>query len=100
MDARGDDWSEETLMQIEEYGGLFWSLRKIAIVIEVEYSLLKASFEDEGIIYKRYMKGLLISELQLRKSIFEHAKAGSSPAQQMAIKMMREAESSEEEDEI
>ena len=92
MDYGCDDYSEETLQQIEEYAGLFYELDKIAIIMELEHSTLKDSFESEGIIYKRYMKGFLIAECAIRKSIIEHAKSGSSPAQQMALKLMLGAE--------
>lgn len=98
MDENSNGFSEETLAQIEEYAALFYPLSDISLIIEVEFKILKASFDAQGIIYRRYMKGKLISALEIRKSIIEHAKSGSSPAQQMALKIMLGAESLEDED--
>jgi hypothetical protein len=75
--------NSDQLKEIEELAGLMFLPDKICLVMDIDVKHInthhfKLAFE----------KGRLKQEALVRKSIFEHAKNGSSPAQAMAVKMI------------
>lgn len=82
------DLSDEQLLEIEEYGKLFFSLKEVAILVELEYAALNEMMQDENsVVFKAYHKGRLTSEVDVRKSIIEMAQSGSTEAQKLALKL-------------
>lgn len=72
--------SEELVKEIEELAGLFFSPEEVELITG-------CNGEDPS-FQKAYKRGCLKSEAELRKSIIQLAKDGSSPAQAMANKMV------------
>lgn len=82
----------EQLQQVEDFASLFYSLRDIAIILEVDEAELKLQYQDKtSQVYKRYHKGFLISDCEIRKSEISLAKRGSTPAQESVKKYVNEA---------
>lgn len=84
--------SEAQLAMVEEMAGTGFSLQEIAEVIEADPTAFQEAFEQKDTeVYRRYRKGYLLAQFQLRKRIFKDAGHGSSPAQTLAKKIMDEA---------
>ena len=84
--------SEELLIQIEELSSLMLSKKQIAVIIEFNQQDFKALLKDEDDApYLRFQRGRLVQEAEVRKSIMELAKNGSSPAQAFAFKLIENA---------
>lgn len=83
------DLTDEELQQVEEFAGLCFSPEQIAIILERdEDNFLEEFKKKKSDLRKAYNKGSLMHEAQVRKSIFELAKSGSSSAQQDYIKLL------------
>ena len=83
--------SEEVLTAIEDNARLFFTDKQIAIIVQIPYISFKAMAEDEDDpVHLALAKGRLMSEAEVRKSIFELATSGSSPAQQLALKYIQD----------
>lgn len=72
--------SEELVKEIEELAGLFFSPEEVELITGCNV--------DDPAFIKAYKRGSLKSEAELRRSIIQLAKDGSSPAQAMANKMV------------
>lgn len=70
----------ETIQEIEELAGYFFDEEQVALITGVEI--------DTPEFRKAFKRGSLKSEAEIRKSIIQLAKDGSSPAQTMAWKMV------------
>jgi hypothetical protein len=80
--------SEEELCMIESMGANGFTPDEIAEVLELNTHAFKHYFSDhDGVIYKRYRKGYLKAQLDLRERIMKDAKHGSSPAQTLMKKI-------------
>ena len=74
----------DQLKEIESMASLFFTPEEIAINIEVdpdEFVEMLVAKTGDG--YKRYIKGSLSTEVDLRRAILKAALHGSTPAQQM-----------------
>lgn len=81
--------TQQQLQEIEALAGVFFPLKKIAIVLELDAKALSKAYENEGsAVYQAVERGKLTQEAELRKVIFTLAKGGSSPAQSMAMKII------------
>lgn len=77
---------------LEEYAGYFFTLPELAkLLVRNEKELAKAIRTEGSPEYTAYHKGRLLAEAKIRKSIFSHAAAGSSPAQQMALGIIEDS---------
>ena len=91
-------FSEEELAAIEEMAAHGFTVCEIAEVIVkatetcCNITPVVLSHDQESEAYKRYRKGFLQSQLELRQRIFLDAKHGSSPAQMLAKKILDDAE--------
>lgn len=80
---------KEKLKEVEEWAGLLFSPKEIAIVLEIDVVKFCAEFENEGgELYKAVMRGKLRTEGEIRKSILSLAKDGSASAQEQAMKLI------------
>lgn len=87
--------TNEQLEMLETMGANFFPIKDIAIVIEVNEHQLKQAIKDVSTeAHKRYHKGKLLTELELRKSIVDLAKRGSNPAQKMLLELLTDMRSS------
>lgn len=81
------NFTDEQLAEIELMGSCFFTYKDIAVLLEVDPKELKEILEDQNSeVYKSYEKGRLKSELEVRKSVVDLAKRGSSQAQEMVLK--------------
>ncbi len=78
------------LAEIENYAALMFTKKEIAVILELDekqfYDLL-----DKDQPQKAFQRGRLKKEAEIRKSIFDLAQNGSSPAQSFAIKLIENA---------
>ena len=82
----------EILEQLEEFSSLMFTVAEIAIILEVNPAELKDVIEDPDTdFFKAFQKGRLQREAEVRTSIFNLAKNGSSPAQLSALKLIENA---------
>jgi hypothetical protein len=78
--------SAEELASIEKWAALAFPPEKVELILGFASGKLSTDQEAD----EAYQRGLLTSEAEVWKSIFEHAKAGSSPAQTLAIKRIEQ----------
>jgi hypothetical protein len=70
---------------------LFFSPTEVAAVLGVrKKEFLTALQDDTSAVYMAYFKGKYLSEAEIRRSIIQQAKQGSSPAQSIALKLIEE----------
>ncbi len=85
--------TEEQLAEVEAFGAAFMKPEEIAVIMELEPVGLRAAIEDQSsAVAKAYKKGFLSSKFQVNRKIVDLAKAGSSPAQAMANKLIQDIE--------
>ena len=84
--------TDELLEQIEEMASLMLSKNEISTMLELDPDEFLEIMQDKaGKAYKRYQTGRMKTITQVRKSVFELAGNGSSPAQTEAMKIIRES---------
>lgn len=77
--------TEDILVMVEELAKHFFTPREVATMLEIDESLMMDNMNDAtSPLNRRYNKGFLTSEYELRKCILQLALSGSSPAQTMA----------------
>jgi hypothetical protein len=86
-------FTDQQLKEIEDYSKLFFSPSDIALIIEVdEEQFLNEIAVKTSPAGKAFYTGKLLAEVILRKSIFDLAEAGSSPAQNLLLKIKQDSE--------
>lgn len=86
-------WTKEQIDLLEKLGSAWFSIRKCAAILELDFQTVQRELKDESsVAYKAYYRGWYMSELNLAEGIQKMAARGSNPAQQMARKMLDEAE--------
>lgn len=84
--------TNELLVDVEHYASLMFSKKEIAIIIEMDEKVFADLLQDDkGPVFKAFTRGRLKKEALIRKSVFELAQNGSSPAQTFAIKLIQNA---------
>jgi hypothetical protein len=87
-----NDITAEELAEVERLAGLFFSPREIAVMLELHLpEILEQLDSNEGNFYRAFQKGRLQNEVDLRKAIMQLARAGSSPAQTMAMDILNKS---------
>lgn len=85
--------THQQLDDLERFGSVFFSFRQIAIVMELDPLLLKKILNDPTTpAYKRYHKGRLQSEFDIRLREVELAKSGSTQAQELIQRHIQKLE--------
>lgn len=75
--------NKETLQEVQDLAAVFFAPDEILQVLDLDPSFLQdAEFKEA------YKRGQLVTEAQLRKGILKLAKQGSSPAQNLAMKIL------------
>lgn len=78
------------LAEIENYAALMFTKKEIAVILELdEVQFCDLLGKDKP--QKAFQRGRLKKEAEIRKSIFDLAQNGSSPAQSFAIKLIENA---------
>ena len=84
--------NEDQLNELEAMAKLMLSKSDIAIILEVdEHDFMEIMEDKQADPYRRFQSGRMKSIAEVRKSIFDLAANGSSPAQTEAMKLIREA---------
>ena len=82
--------TDQDLAQVKNFASLFYTPREIAIILEIDISMFVHGCQEEGSpSFNAFYAGRLLSETELRTSILKLAKAGSSPAQTMALDLYK-----------
>ena len=83
------NYSDKQLQEITNLAALFLSPKEIAVMMEWDEDLFLNDVKKVGnAAYVAYQKGRLQSEVDIRTSVIKMAKAGSTPAQAMALKFL------------
>lgn len=78
--------SPEKLQEIEKLAGLQFLPEQIAIIIDHDIDDLEEHvFSGKGPVYMSFMRGQLKAEAEVRTSILQMAKQGSTPAQKQLL---------------
>ena len=81
----------EQLQEIEGWAEVYYSPDKVAVIMGFNVAEFVALYDDtESNLHLAFKRGYLKSEGNIRKSIFEQAKAGSGPAQTLAWKIIQD----------
>lgn len=84
--------TDKQLVELEELSGCFFSIANIALIMQLDGPALMGEVGGgHGPVHDAYYRGRLSSEAQVRKSILDLAKNGSSPAQNLAVKLIDES---------
>lgn len=87
-----NDIGEETLKEIENLASHFFTPREIAMMLELnEEDFVKAVIEENIEPVRRFKKGWMQAEYDLRHCIKQLALSGSSPAQNMMMELFKSA---------
>jgi hypothetical protein len=75
-------YTQEQLTEIEQFASRAFTVREIAIIINVPVDEFEKCFFDEAHpVHIAYMRGSLKAQLDIRNALFNSAISGSSPAQ-------------------
>lgn len=84
-------FSQEEIAEIEKMAGLCFTPEQIAIVLEIDPEQFRALYNDKSSeVYLHYQRGALMHESEVRNSIYQLAKGGSSTAQQQYISLLKD----------
>lgn len=87
-----NDITEEETAEVVNLAALFFSPREISVMLELDPREVNEQLDaGEGPFYRAFQQGRLQSEVDLRRSIMQLARAGSSPAQTMAMNLFKES---------
>ena len=91
--------TNEQLDQLENLAKLFYTVSECAVILEVDKKNLGILIQDDDTKEsKRYHKGLLESEKEVREKVIEMALRGSTKAQAQAIEFIKQAKLENNED--
>lgn len=87
-----NDITPEELQEVERLAALYFTPREIALMLQIKFDEVLLQFDaNQGDFYEAFQTGRLQSEVDLRKGIIQLAKAGSSPAQTMAMDLFNKS---------
>lgn len=85
-----NELTAEQLQQVKELAELFFTPRQVAQMLELPADAFVAECEITGSdIYRAFYSGRLQGEVDLRKAVLKMSKAGSTPAQAMAMDLLK-----------
>jgi hypothetical protein len=77
-----------TLTEIEQLASLNYTPEEVSVIIGIDKTTIETAIQDPSSeIYRSYWKGFYTTDIKLRQSIIKLAVSGSSPAQNLALKM-------------
>ena len=90
------DYSPEQLERVEQLASIYMKPSDIALIIEVDPTVLRADIADElSEVSRRYRRGKAISKVELHKQEMQLAKVGSPLALENARNNLLEMEDDE-----
>lgn len=86
----------KTLEEIEKFAALTMAPKEIEIILGLNSGCIANNLKGDLNVYSRaYLKGKLITESEVNKSIINLAKQGSGPAQTMAKRLLADQNAKE-----
>lgn len=83
--------TEEAAIQIYQLGKLLYTPQEVAVIMGMDEDEIVVQLHDpNNELYRQYYKGYYETESLLRNSILKLAAAGSSPAQNLALRMQND----------
>lgn len=83
------DITPELQNEINRLGGLFFTPKDIAVMLEIDIEFMATQCANENSpIYKKWRGGWLEAEIELRTANKKMAKAGSSQAQSAMLELL------------
>lgn len=79
------------LSEIEQLGELQFSIREIAIIMQLDEAALEKKVRENKIVRNAYERGRLKASAAVRKALLQLAKQGSSPAQKQMLELIDKA---------
>lgn len=90
------DYTAEQLEQVEKLASIYLPITDIALIIEVEPSVLRSDIATEGSeVRRRYLRGKAISKDKLHKQEMQLAEVGSPLALENARRNLLDMEDDE-----
>lgn len=90
------DYQPDQLDYVEQLASIYMTITDIALIIEVDPSVLRADIADELTeVSRRYRKGKALSKVELHKQEMQLAKVGSPLALENARNNLLEMEDDE-----
>jgi hypothetical protein len=88
---------EKRLVEITNFAMCAMSVEEIALILGENLEKFEQSVSDQSSAEgSAFLRGQLLAKAAIHKSIIDCAKAGSHPAQQMALKLLRTTSRSNE----
>lgn len=82
--------TDELLKDAQEWAELFFTNEELAVMLDIPVADLRVALEDiNSPLGQAITRGRLLSEAELRRAIISLAKRGSSPAQAVALDLVR-----------
>ena len=86
-------YSAEQLKEVEEFAAKLMPPAEVAVIVGIPEEVFQTELMDaDSEISLAYLRGQLLTKAEMHESIIKLAKQGSSPAQTLALKMLRDAE--------
>ena len=93
---RKNDYSEETLAQIEQYASIYLKISDMAVILDIPAEQLREDIADRSTeVSKRYHKGKAASKVKLLHQEMQLAYVGSPLALENAQKNLMDMEDDE-----
>ena len=88
-----NDIKEEELAEIGKLAAVFYTPKQIALILELPVAEFVEACSEEGTVcFNAFFGGRLKSEYEVRAAVVQLAKAGSSPAQTMAMQLLNNSQ--------
>ncbi len=89
-----NELTDVDLKTITDLAALFFVPAEIAMMLKLNETEFKAACNNTRTkVYDAYYSGYLQGQVEIRTGIMKMAKAGSSPAQTMALEILKQAKS-------
>jgi hypothetical protein len=89
-----NELTDDDLKTVTDLAALFFTPSEISIMLELDDSAMVAACKmNSHKVYKAFQSGYLQGQIDLRTGIMKMAKAGSSPAQTMALDILKNSKS-------
>lgn len=83
----------KNLEEIRQLGALSYTPQKVAMIMGLDDQQLQELINDaDSPLFKQYWAGFYETDMKVRKSVFDLAAKGSSPAQAEARRLLEAAE--------
>lgn len=83
--------NEEQLQELEAFARLHFSLKSLAILLQLPFEQLQEEMQQEASVVRLAIcRGRLLTEAKLRKTTFDLAENGSTPALNSALQVIQD----------